>query len=322
MGEHPLESPRQLFERLQARLETERARLRQWQAVEADYRQKYAEGLSPLEQKLHELRMKLVLCFDHAHKNMGLSKSEREFVSELVVEFSEELLQLAAKGALPAGCDTGRLKTLYKKHGGSDYDADVAEETEDAKVELADALGLDLDADPAALSPAQLLQRIQDQYEDDEAEELLALARLATRTATPNAVAWQALQDAEQARLAQAAQNPDLQAVVDTAGDIADDRLPQVNGALQAQLNEVLQQSAYAEEGFKLRYDLDPFASFDPETVIEDLEADIVDIQEYIGELEHEVMQFSDQGLLKSWLKAMKREVEAIERREGRKGRE
>lgn len=320
MGEHPLESPRQLFERLQARLETERARLRQWQAVEADYRQKYAEGLSPLEQKLHELRMKLVLCFDHAHKNMGLSKSEREFVSELVVEFSEELLQLAAKGALPAGCDTGRLKTLYKKHGGSDYDADVAEETEDAKVELADALGLD--ADPAALSPAQWLQRIQDQYEDDEAEELLALARLATRTTTPNAVAWQALQDAERERAGRAAGNPDLHAEVDTAGDIADARLPRMNAILQAQLDEVLHQSAYAEEGFKLRYDLDPFASFDPETVMEDLEADIVDIQEYIGELEHEVMQFSDQGLLKSWLKAMRREVEAIERREGRKGRE
>ncbi|MGE8677370.1 MAG: molecular chaperone DnaJ, partial [Achromobacter marplatensis] len=82
--------------------------------------------------------------------------------------------------------------------------------------------------------------------------------------------------------------------------------------------DEVLHQAAYAEEGFKLRYDLDPFASFDPETVMEDLDADIVDIQEYIRELEHEVMQFSDQGLLKSWLKAMKREIAAIERREGR----
>lgn len=318
MGEHPLESPRQLFERLQARLETERARLRQWRAVEADYQRKYSEGLSPLEQKLHELRMKLVLCFDHAHKNMGLSKSEREFVSELVVEFSEELLQLAAKGDLPAGCDGERLKVLYRKHGGSDYDADAANETEDAKAELADALGLDAVTDLAALPPAQLLQRIQDQYEDDEAEELLELARLATRTAIPNAVAWQALQDAERARASQAAQNPDLRVDVDTAGEVADARLPQLNAILQAQLDEVLHQAAYAEEGFKLRYDLDPFASFDPETVMEDLDADIVDIQEYISELGHEVMQFSDQALLKAWLKAMKREIAAIERREGR----
>ncbi|WMD22452.1 molecular chaperone DnaJ [Achromobacter seleniivolatilans] len=314
MGEHSLESPRQLFERLQARLDTERARLQQWQAVEADYQRKYSEELAPLEEKLHALRMKLVLCFDHAHKNMGLSKAEREFVAELVTEFSEELLLLASKGELPEGCDAGRLKTLYKKHAGSEYDADVAEDIEDAKAALIEALELDADEDVAAFTPTQLLSLIQDKYEDEEAEELLAQARLATRTSTPNAVAWQALQDAERERLSQAVQ----QTGEATPSDVADDQLPQANAALQAQLDEVLCQASFAEEGFKLRYDLDPFASFDPETVIEDLDADIVDIQEYIRELEHEMMQFQDQSLLKAWLKAMKREIEAINRREGR----
>lgn len=317
MGEISLESPRQLFERLQARLDTERARLRQWQAVEGDYQRKYVEELRPLEEKLHLLRNKLVLCFDHAYKQMGLSKAEREFVSELITEFSEELLLLASKGELPAGCDAGRLKTLYKKHCGSDYDADVAEDTETAKAHLAEALGLDEDADLAGFTPAQLLQRIQDQYEDEDAEELLEQARLATRSSVPNAAAWQAMQDAEQARLSQAAQDPALQAGADPVAP-GDDGLPQANAVLQARLDEVLRQASYAEEGFKLRYDLDPFASFDPETVIEELDADIVDIQEYIRELEHEVAQFSDESLLKAWLKAMRREVAAIERREGR----
>ncbi|MFD4839984.1 molecular chaperone DnaJ [Achromobacter sp. NPDC058515] len=314
MDEKSLENPRQLFERLQARLETERARLGQWQAVEADYQRKYTQELRPLEEKLHLLRHKLVLCFDHAHKQMGLSKAEREFVSELVTEFSEELLLLAAKGELPAGCDAARLKALYKKHSGSDYDADVAEDIENARAALIEALGLDADADLGTFTPTQLLQLIVDQYEDEDAEELLEQARLATRKSEPNPVAWQALQDAERARLA--ARAPALQAGVDTA--VADDRLPEANAMLQAQLDEVLSQSSYAEEGFKLRYDLDPFASFDPETVIEELDADIVDIQEYIRELEHEVMQFSDESLLKAWLKAMRREVAAIERREGR----
>ncbi|MOA32991.1 hypothetical protein D3C78_1542490 [compost metagenome] len=120
------------------------------------------------------------------------------------------------------------------------------------------------------------------------------------------------MQDEEQARRQQG--TPDLTPV----GEVADDRLPAANATLQAQLDEVLHQASYAEEGFKLRYDLDPFASFDPETVLEELDADIEDIQEYIGELEHEVMQFADEGSLKSWLKAMRREVAAIERREGR----
>ena len=78
-------------------------------------------------------------------------------------------------------------------------------------------------------------------------------------------------------------------------------------------------QVEFAEEGFKLRYELDPFASFDPDTVLEELDADIKDVQEYIQELEHEVMQFSDESLLKAWVKAMRREVAAMERREGRR---
>jgi len=192
MGQHSLETPRQLFERLQARLETERGRLDQWQAVEAEYQRKYTEGLAPLEKKLHELRMKLVLCFDHAHKNMGLSKAEREFVSELVTEFSAELLLLDAKGELPAGCDADKLKTLYKKHSGLDYDEAAADESEDAKAELIEALELDPDTDLSTFTPTQLLRIIQDQFEDDEAEDLLALARAALRNAERGGVAGDA----------------------------------------------------------------------------------------------------------------------------------
>lgn len=319
MGQTSPESARELCETLQERLAAERARLAQWQAVEADYQRKYTQDLRPLEDKLNLLRYKLVLCFDHAYKQMNLSKAERQFVSELITEFAEELLALAAKIDLPAGCDTARLKTLYKKHGGSDYDADVAEGVASARAELAEALDLEEER-MAALTPIQLLAHILDQYEDEDedAEEVMELARVAARPAMKNDAAWQALQDAERARLAEAARNPALNVSVDAAADIADDGLDDANAALVFQLDEALQQAAYAEEGFKLRYDLDPFASFDPETVIEELDADIVDIQEYIRELEHEVNQFSDESLLKAWLKAMRREVAAIERRDGR----
>lgn len=314
MGEHSLESPRQYFERLQARLETERARLQQWDAVEAEYQRKYTEGLVPLEKNLHELRMKLVLCFDHAHKNMGLTKAEREFVSELVTEFSEELLLLSAKGELPASCDAERLKALYKKHSGAEYDEASVDEQEDAQDELIETLELDPETDLASFTPTQVLRIIQDQFDDEEAEDVLALARVALRSTTPNAAAWQAMQDEEAAR--RKAGTPDLTPV----GEVDDAGLAAANTAQAAQLDEVLHRASYAEEGFKLRYDLDPFATFDPETVLEDLDADIEDIQEYIRELEHEVMQFSDQGMLKTWLKEMKREIAAIERREGRQG--
>ena len=317
MSKESFEGPRELCERLQERLASERARLAQWQSIETDYQRKYTETLQPLEEKLNQLRYKLVLCFDHAYKEMGLSKAEREFVSELVTEFSEELLVLATKSELPAGCDTARLKTLYKKHRGSDYDANLVELTESAGQELADALDLDV-ADLASMSPMQLLQVIQDQYDDEDAEELLEYARVVKLPAVTNDVAWQALQDAERERQAQSAQDPALRTEVQTAADVPDDRLQDTNAVLAAQLDDVLSQLQFAEEGFKLRYELDVFATFDPDTVMGELDDDIKDIQEYIQELEHEIMQFSDESLLKAWIKAMRREVAAMERREDR----
>ena len=317
MSKESFESQRELFERLQERLASERDRLAQWQSIEADYQRKYTETLRPLEEKLNQLRYKLVLCFDHAYKEMGLSKAEREFVSELVTEFSEELLVLATKSELPAGCDTARLKTLYKKHRGSDYDANLAELTESAGQELADALDLDV-ADLASMSPMQLLQIIQDQYDDEDAEELLEYARVVKIPAVTNDVAWQALQDAERARQAQSAQDPALRTEVQAAADIPDDRLQETNAVVTAKLDDVLSQVQFAEEGFKLRYELDPFDTFDPDAVMGELNDDIKDIQEYIQELEHEIMQFSDESLLKAWIKAMRREVAAMERREDR----
>lgn len=317
MSKESFESQRELFERLQERLASERDRLAQWQSIEADYQRKYTETLRPLEEKLNQLRYKLVLCFDHAYKEMGLSKAEREFVSELVTEFSEELLVLATKSDLPAGCDTARLKTLYKKHRGSDYDANLAELTESAGQELADALDLDV-ADLGSMSPMQLLQIIQDQYDDEDAEELLEYARVVKIPAVTNDVAWQALQEAEQVRLAQSTANDE--SMIDLLGDrdIPDDELDSVNASLILELDEVLSQLQFAEEGFKLRYELDVFATFDPDTVMGELDDDIKDIQEYIQELEHEIMQFSDESLLKAWIKAMRREVAAMERREDR----
>lgn len=317
MSKESFESQRELCERLQERLASERARLAQWQSIEADYQRKYTETLRPLEEKLNQLRYKLVLCFDHAYKEMGLSKAEREFVSELVTEFSEELLVLATKSDLPAGCDTARLKTLYKKHRGSDYDANLAELTESAGQELADALDLEV-ADLASMSPMQLLQIIQDQYEDEDAEELLEYARVVKIPAVTNPVAWQALQEAERQRLAQSTANEASMSDLLGGRDIPDDQLDSVNASLVLELDEVLSKVQFAEEGFKLRYELDPFATFEPDAVMGELDDDLKDIQEYIQELEHEVMQFSDESLLKAWLKAMRREVAAMERREDR----
>ena len=95
--------------------------------------------------------------------------------------------------------------------------------------------------------------------------------------------------------------------------------LPEEAGALEARLAEVRAAVAGAERAFKARYRFDPEQSIDPAELMEDLEAEIADVREYIGELEFELAQFVDMQQVKAWLDAMKQQMAAQRRREARR---
>ncbi|HEY9269560.1 hypothetical protein [Achromobacter sp.] len=259
---------RQRFESLAQTLEAQRARLRRWQTVQPEYQKKYEDALAPLETVEVELKAKLVACFDHACKQKELTKAERTLASEIAAQLAQETLDAIVLDGTPAECDTDRLKALYLKHGGSDYDAELEEDEEDGEAE------------------------------DGDAEEALPGA----------APAQEALAEIE----ALAAAGPERLA------DIDEDRYAQYNQALEAQLAILASEIAAVEDGFKARYHFDPAQSIDPADLMEDLDAEIADAQEYIGELEFELSQFVDMQQVKAWLKAMKQQLAATRRREGR----
>lgn len=262
---------RQRFESLARTLETERARLRLWQTVQPEYQKKYEDALAPLETVEVELKARLVACFDHACKQKELTKAERALASEIAAQLAQETLDAMVLDGTPAECDLERLKVLYLKHGGSDYDAEL--EDEEGKEDEEDE-----DSAPTPPGPA------------DGAPNPEALAEIE----------------------ALAAAGPERQAEID------EDRYAQYNRALEAQLAILAGAIAAAEDGFKAKYHFDPAQSIDPADLMEDLDAEIADAQEYIGELEFELSQFVDMQQVKAWLKAMKQQLAATRRRETR----
>ncbi len=252
---------RQKFESLARTLEQERARLRLWQTVEPQYQKKYEDVLAPLETVEVELKAKLVFCFDHACKQKELTKAERALASEIAAQLAQETLDAIVLDGTPAECDADRLKALYLKHGGSDYDGELEDEEDKAPTPV-------VAADAVAVAP-------------ELAAEIEALAA----------------------------------ADADQQAKVGEDRYAQYNQALESLIAAVAAQLVAVEDAFKARYHFDPAQSIDPSDLMEDLDAEIEDAQEYIGELEFELSQFVDMQQVKAWLKAMKKQLAAPNRR-------
>lgn len=253
-------------------LRTDRAALQRWQSVACAYQDKHAEVLAPLEVTEIELKARLVFCFDHAGKQKELTKAERQLVSEVAAQLGQETLFSILLDGTPAECDVERLKAVYRKHSGSDIDAEVAEEREAEAADRAASAPADGPVTAVAFTPDALAQ----------AEALLA-------------------------------QGPD------GLDGVAEDKLALAIAVLQERLAALNRELAAFERDFKAEYRFDPEQPIDPADLMEDLDAEIADVQEYIGELEFELLQFVDMQQVKAWLKAMKKQLDA-DRRRGMKG--
>lgn len=261
-------SQRQRFESLASTLAAQRARLSRWQAVLPEYQKKYEDVLAPLETVELELKARLVACFDHACKQKELTKAERALASEIAAQLAQETLDAIVLDGTPAECDTDRLKALYLKHAGSDYDAGVEDGQDEDDAEAPQPKPADAISGPTAEALAEI-------------DALVA-------------------------------------AGPDRLAGVGEERYARYNQALEAQLAMLARDIAAEEDGFKAKYHFDPAQSIDPSELMEDLDAEIADAEEYIGEIEFELSQFVDMQQVKAWLKAMKQQLAATRRREGR----
>ncbi len=92
-----------------------------------------------------------------------------------------------------------------------------------------------------------------------------------------------------------------------TINNISSSRLKHYNKILKEQLNELEYEILATEDMFKSQFGISPFERLTPSTLMRNLAAEIVGIQQAIRELKSDLLAFQDIKKLKAWLKDMRR---------------
>jgi len=91
--------------------------------------------------------------------------------------------------------------------------------------------------------------------------------------------------------------------------NIGEDRLKHYNKILKEQVGELDHEILHVENGFKHSYGIPPFIEVSPGTIMRNLAADIMSLQQSLHALEHDLLVFDDIKQLKDWLKMVKRSL-------------
>ena len=92
-----------------------------------------------------------------------------------------------------------------------------------------------------------------------------------------------------------------------TINNISASRLKHYNKILKEQLSELENEMFVTEDMFKSQFGISPFERLTPGTLMRNLAAEIVGIQQAIRELKNDLLVFRDIRKLKAWLKDMRR---------------
>jgi hypothetical protein len=143
-------------------IEKLRAQLAAWDAAVPSYLKKYTHELLPLVEIAKAFQVKLVQGLDAASTLKGLSKRERQTISDFIVDLSAQLI--AEDGKV-------ELKAIYNKHSPSDYDKLQAANIKGFMAVIEDVLGVDLGDADAMDSPEEVMQRAQAHMTEMQAQD-------------------------------------------------------------------------------------------------------------------------------------------------------
>ncbi|RQS65466.1 molecular chaperone DnaJ [Burkholderia sp. Bp8963] len=197
-GKTVLSKGQKAFNALIKQIEKRRKYLSAWEQVMPAFQKRYVDELLPLERAWTDLRTTMVFGLDEASGRKGLTKAEQRMISTLIASIAADLIDSNADA---------QLKAVYNRHGGTDYDAEVAAEYATMKAELEAMLGVELDDDLDMSAHDEVLQHVQAKLEQqrarEEANQRAREARRAKRQKSAKQLAKESQQQAEQVELSQ-----------------------------------------------------------------------------------------------------------------------
>ena len=180
------------FNDLVERIGQGRARLSAWEEAISRFQEKYASQVLPAHATLADLHQRLVHCLDDVSDEKGLSKSDRQLASDIIVDLASQLL---------CEREDDDLKAIYNRHSEFDFDQEEAAAADGLKSMLEHVLGVELDETAGAQSPEDLLNlahaEILERQNQFSAEKLARAEQRGRRKKSARQLALEAQQTAD-----------------------------------------------------------------------------------------------------------------------------
>ena len=162
--ETPLSKEQKQFNRLNSEIAKEKELLLTWQNQIFGFKSIYNNELTPLQNQHNKLRIQTVYLLDAVYANKIFTKNERKKMIYIIEEVAQDL-----------AADDEKVKEIYNRHSGNDYD-DEQNMLNDAamdymKAAAAEELDINLDHldNPEDLMQ-ELLKQMQEKMEETESD--------------------------------------------------------------------------------------------------------------------------------------------------------
>lgn len=183
-GGQPLTPEQRRFNQLLARIDKARAELQAWDEQQRLFAASHAEQTAPLEAELRGCRIALVVRLDEllAERQARWTKADRKRIRGELCDAAAALLEDESDDATRE-----RMRALFEKHAGHDYETEARAEIAAMKELLEAASGLDL-GDEEFTDEEALMRRARQRFaEAAEAAEAAEVEGHARRRGKPNA---------------------------------------------------------------------------------------------------------------------------------------
>ncbi len=156
-GTRTLSPGQKKFNTLIQKIDIQRQLLLAWGEHIPLYQQRHAAEFVPLITEHANASVKLAHLLDERHDAKGLSKADRQLMSELICDIARNWMD---------GEREADMKALYNRHSDVDVDTEEQQSRNRLKAAIEQELGIDLGDDLDLAAPGELLQRMQEKMRE------------------------------------------------------------------------------------------------------------------------------------------------------------